>query len=413
MKKYGLIGRSISYSRSKQIHEKIGCPTYQIVEVKEEKDLKNVIENEKFAGFNVTIPYKRSVVPYLDEIEKITLQINAVNTIVKKDGKCMGYNTDYLGFYDSFTHHGFSFQEKNVLILGSGASAEMVRYVAEIHGAKKVWMTSRTKKDCLSYDNLKSAYDAHILVNATPVGTGNDWEMLVNLDDFSSLECVFDLVYAPYRSRLLWEAQKRGIPTINGLEMLVYQAYEAEKLFGNSICAESQLKRILQEEKRKSRKIILIGMPGVGKTSVGRVLSKQMKMPFLDMDEEIVKREGMAIEEIFAKKGESYFRKCEKNLAHELEKCGEMVVSSGGGSILQEEIRHIFCKEGVIFLLKRKNARPWEEKGRPLMKSQEDYQRLFQEREALYTSICDYEIENESIAETVEEVRNIYENYDY
>lgn len=413
MKKYGLIGRSISYSRSKQIHEKMGCPLYQIVEVKEEKDLRNVIENEGFAGFNVTIPYKRSVLPYLDEVEGIAFQINAVNTIVKRDGKCVGYNTDYLGFYESFTRHGFSFQGKNVLILGSGASAKMVRYVACTYDAKKVWMVSRTKEDCLSYDNLKEAYDAHILVNATPVGTEKDWKMLVNLDDFSSLECVFDLVYAPYRSRLLWEAQKRGIPTINGLEMLVYQAYEAEKFFGNSICSESQLERILHEEKRKSRKIILIGMPGVGKTSVGRVLAKQMKIPFFDMDEEIVQREGMAIEEIFAKKGENYFRQCERNLALELEKCGEMVVSSGGGSILQEEIRHIFCKEGVVFLLRRKDAKPWKDQGRPLMKSKEDYQRLYQEREALYTSICDYEIENESISKTVEEVRNIYESNDY
>ena len=346
--KYGLIGEKLSHSFSARIHAALGYE-YALKELKKE-ELADFFAAREFAAINVTIPYKQAVIPYLDKIDERAAKIGAVNTVVNRNGVLYGYNTDYSGLKALIEKNGVSLQGKTVLILGTGGTSLTAAAVAAAMGARKVLRVSRTQKSgTVTYAQAYSdVADAQVIINTTPVGMyPKAGETPIDPAAFSKLEAVFDAVYNPLSTRLVLLARERGLTAEGGLYMLVAQAVFASELFLDRHYPESVFEELFTSLQKERLGIVLIGMPGSGKTTVGKLLAEKMHLPFYDTDALVVNREKMEISDIFRTKGEVYFRDAESAVIKELAaNAGAAVIATGGGAVLRKE--NVFAMRACI-----------------------------------------------------------------
>ena len=400
---YGLLGEHLSHSYSPMIHGELGDYAYDLFEVAPEA-LDSFMTGGTFDGLNVTIPYKKAVMPYCAELSETARAMGCVNTIVRRpDGTLYGDNTDAAGFAWLLHRNGGIRAGEKALVLGSGGAAGTVCRVLESRGAQVIQI-SRQGKD--NYVNLYEHQDAVLLVNATPVGMyPNNGETLVDLSRLKGLRCVLDLIYNPSRTRLLLDAEALGLKWENGLAMLVAQAGVAAHLFTGAESQESTWEKILCKLKDRMENIILIGMPGCGKSTIGKALAEKLGRPFVDADAEIVKMIG-DIPTYFATHGEDAFRKAETTVLARLGKASGLVLATGGGCITREENYPLLHQNGRIIRIHRDiESLPTE--GRPVSQST-DLTELFQKRDPLYTRFADCRVENTGTVERiVEEIMEV------
>ena len=393
--KCGLLGRKLGHSYSPKIHALLADYSYALFE-KEPEELEVFLKEGDFTGINVTIPYKKQVIPFLDELSPIARKMGSVNTIVRrKNGTLYGHNTDYVGFSSMVHRTGLSVSGKKALVLGSGgASNTAVEVLIEL-GADVI-VVSRSGQN--NYRNLSLHADAAILVNATPVGmypeTGNS---PVDLSLFPRLEGVLDLIYNPARTQLLLDAEKRGIPTENGLWMLIAQAKEAAESFTGHTMDDSMIQQIHGILQKQMQNIILVGMPGCGKSTIGKLLAEKCGKTFVDADAEIIRLAGKSIPEIFSEDGEETFRQWETKALESIGKQSGLVIATGGGCTTRERNYPLLHQNGVIVWLKRDlDSLPTE--GRPLSLSNR-LQDLYAARAPLYDTFADIVVDNNGTAE--------------
>jgi len=391
--KCGLLGRKLGHSYSPQIHNLLGDYAYCLYE-KESEEIEIFLKQGDFSGLNVTIPYKKSVIPYLDELTPQASTLGAVNTIVCKDGRLIGHNTDYFGFKAMTQKLPVDLSEKKVLVLGSGGASNTAAAVLQELGAM-VTIISRTGEN--NYENLTLHRDAQIIVNTTPVGMyPNTGVSPVDLDLFPDLQGVLDVIYNPARTKLLLDAEKRGIPTVNGLLMLVAQAKEAAEWFTGSSIPDNKIQEIYHTMNTQMENLILIGMPGCGKSTVGRLVAEVLNKTFVDADEKIVEGAGKTIPEIFAQSGEEGFRNWETRILSDLGRKSGLVIATGGGCVTKSRNYDLLHQNGRIFWLQR-DISSLPRDGRPLSLSA-DLNRMYLERRSLYEAFCDVRINNNRAA---------------
>ncbi len=401
MSKCALLGRKLAHSYSPLIHQHLGDYPYTLIE-QEPEAVAGFLKNSDFTGINVTIPYKKAVVPYCDALTPVAARLGAVNTIVRQaDGTLLGHNSDYFGFHSMMQRLELSVAGKKALVLGSGGASVTAVAVLEDMGAKVI-VISRSGDN--HYDNLHLHADAALIVNATPVGMYPMVEEApLSLDGFPQLEAVADLIYNPARTKLLLEAESRGLKTENGLWMLVAQAWESARYFTGEAIAEDQIGHIYSALQRQTENIVLIGMPGCGKTTVGKALANALGKDFADTDVEIENAAGCTIPEIFEKSGEAVFRDLEAEVLSRLGKESGLVIATGGGCVTREDNYQHLHRNGNIFWLKRDLAQLPRE-GRPLSLAN-DLAELYQRREPMYRRFADVTVHNDGAAnETVEEI---------
>ncbi len=398
---YGLLGERLGHSFSPQIHRDLAGYDYQLLPTPPEA-VEDLFARRAFQGLNVTIPYKRMVMPLCDEIDPRAAAIGAVNTVVNQNGRLTGYNTDIDGFLYMARRAGVDMTGKKVVILGSGGTSRTARAAAGELGAREIVTVSRHGED--NYQNLSRHADAQVLVNTTPVGMYPNWgQSPVSLESFPALEGVLDVVYNPLRTALLLQAEERGLPRSCGLPMLVAQAKRAAELFTGQNIDDSRAEAVLHGLRGQLTSIVLIGMPGCGKTTVGRALAGKLGRTFVDLDEEIVRRAGTSIPEIFAREGEAGFRERESALVREFGERTGLVVSTGGGVVTRRE-NYIPLKQNGLLLHLRRDPAALPTDGRPLSQATAP-EELWRRRAPLYAAFADGEIDNNgTLAGTLEQI---------
>lgn len=398
MLRCGLLGRKLGHSYSPQIHRELSCYEYRLYE-KEPEELEAFLKSGAFDGLNVTIPYKKSVMAYLDEISPEAAAIGSVNTIVSRGGRLTGYNTDAFGFTWLLQKSGIEAAGKKALVFGSGGASVTVCHVLRTLGADPVVVISRTGEN--NYKNLDRHLDAKLLINATPLGMyPHTGESPVDLTRFSALGGVLDVVYNPARTALMLQAEQLGIAHASGLSMLVAQAKKACEYFTGDSVPDTEIDRIERLLSRQMENIILIGMPGCGKSSVGRALAAALDRTFIDADEEIVRRAGCSIPEIFAAQGESGFRRAESAVLSDLGKQSGAVIATGGGCVTRPENYPALHQNGrIVWLTRELSLLPTD--GRPMSQAN-SLETLWEKRKALYERFSDIKIANDrTIADCV------------
>ena len=382
----GLIGAKLGHSFSPRIHAALADYPYRLIEL-EEAQVGEFLQNGDFDCLNVTIPYKKTVIPYLAEISPAAARIGAVNTILRRaDGTLYGHNTDYEGFSDLVADCGVPLQGKKVLVLGSGGASRTAVTVATDMGAACVTVISRNGAD--NYDNLDRHADAQIIINATPVGMyPHNGEAPLSLDTFPQLEAVLDMIYNPARTALLLQAEEKGIPHRNGLLMLVSQARRAAELFLHTAIGDNEVKSVTEAIAADTENIILIGMPGCGKSTLGKRLAAQLGRTFVDCDEEIVRAAGCTIPHIFETEGEIGFRARESAVLADVCKKSGRVIATGGGVVTQARNYPLMHQNGrILFLDVDPTHLPTD--GRPLSQKRSPAV-LYRERLPLYRGMAD------------------------
>ncbi len=412
---YGLIGAKLGHSFSKIIHNKLYNAPYELKEIPQ-NEIEEFMLKKDFKAINVTIPYKETVIPYLDEISDEAQKIGAVNTVVNKKGRLYGYNTDFLGLKELIVYNKTDLKGKKVLILGSGGTSKTAKAAAESLGAKEIYRLSRRDGEGLiTYDEaIKSHTDAEIIINTTPCGMyPNIGVSAIDISDFSQLEGVVDVVYNPLSSALVVEAEKRGIKAAGGLYMLVAQAVFAAELFLDIVFQKQKTEEIFKEIKKAKQNIVLIGMPAVGKTTIGKELAKVLNKEFVDTDDEIVKKEGITIPEIFSSKGENYFRQTECEVIKEISKRQGLVIATGGGAVLNPLNIDLLKENGTVYFLDRNIEELVWTSDRPLSSTKEDLLKRYKERYPIYNSSADFKIDcTNDVSENVKKVI-LFENTCY
>ena len=386
----GLLGRTLGHSYSPQIHAQLADYSYSLFE-KEPEEVESFLKSNEYSGLNVTIPYKKTVIPYCDQLTPIARRLGAVNTIVKKnDGTLLGHNSDYYGFRSMVDRSKLSVREKKVLILGSGgASATAVAVIEDLGGYPIV--ISRNGEN--NYNNIHIHYDAAMIINATPVGMyPNTADSPIAIDPFMQLEGVFDLIYNPAHTALLQQAEKRGIVAINGLWMLVAQAKESAELFIDRKIKDDVVATIYNTLRFQTENIVLIGMPGSGKSTVGKALAEKLSRDFIDIDEEIVNRTGRPIPKIFETQGESAFRDLETAVLADICNRSGLVIATGGGCITKERNYPLLRQNGRIVWIKRDLSK-LPTAGRPLSQ-QNKLEELYKIRKPLYEAFSDLSVQS-------------------
>ena len=402
---YGLLGRTLRHSYSPQIHALLGDYEYRLFEV-EPQDLEAFLKKREFGGINVTIPYKKDVLPYLSGISDNAKRIGAVNTIiVKEDGGLYGDNTDYDGFLCLVQKSGFQVKGKKALVLGTGGASLPISAVLSDLGAREVVFISRSGEN--NYQNLSRHADADLIVNTTPVGMyPNNLKAPLSLSEFPKLSGVLDIVYNPQKTKLILDAERLGIPAYSGLLMLVAQGKRAAELFLGHDIPDSETDRIFKKLSTEMQNIVLVGMPGCGKTTVGKALAEQLNRPFFDADEEILKRTGKSAEAWIEACGEAVFRQKETEVLESLCKQSGTVIATGGGAVTVPENADILRQNSIVFFINRDvSALPVE--GRPLSKATA-LSEMYKVRLPLYRGVCDYEIAADDGVDAV--VRRILED---
>ena len=402
---YGLIGEHLPHSFSKEIHEQLADYTYELHEL-EKDELGAFMKAKDFRAINVTIPYKQDVIPYLDEISESAREIGAVNTIVNRDGHLYGDNTDQMGMTALIRKLGLDLSGKTVLILGTGGTSHTAQYVCRKLGAAAIRTVSRTGRDgSLSYENAASECpEAHIILNTTPAGMFPKPDaQAIDLAAFRKLEGVVDVVYNPLRTQLVRQALTMGLPAEGGLYMLVGQAVAAVEIFLDQKLPEDALDRVFQNIYKGKENIVLTGMPGCGKSTVGKRLSKLLNHPLLELDQLIEQKAGMHPSEIIRTQGEAAFRDLESEIVSEASMQTGCVISTGGGVILREENMRRLRANGRIYFIDRplKYILPTDD--RPLSSDREALEKRFKERYPIYQATADVIIPVQGPPKTVAE----------
>ena len=391
----GLLGRVLGHSYSPQIHGYLGSYAYDLFE-KEPEELADFLKNGDFTGLNVTIPYKKTVLPFLDELSPTAREMGCVNTIVRReDGSLYGHNSDFFGFQSLVRHSGIAVDGRKALVLGSGGASCTAVKALEALGAKPV-VISRSGEN--NYQNLWLHKDASIIVNTTPVGmypgTG---AAPLDLGVFPHLEGVLDVIYNPARTRLLLDAEGLGIPNENGLWMLIAQAKESAEYFTGETLRDSVIEAIYRKLRGQMQNLVLIGMPGCGKSTIGAALAEKLNRPLVDADERIVSLAGKSIPEIFAQDGEAVFRAWETKALEETGKQSGLILATGGGCVTREENYSLLHQNGVIVYLKR-DISLLPKDGRPLSQKN-SLDAMYQTRRPLYEAYADFTVDNNGTPE--------------
>ena len=393
---YGLLGRKLGHSWSVPIHTALGCAGYRLIEL-EPGELEGFLAQPNIGGLNVTIPYKRDVMPFCDVIDDAARAIGSVNTLTRRaDGKLYAFNTDAAGFCWMAKRAGIDFTGRKAVILGSGGASLTAQAMAKRLGAREVVVISRSGEN--NYGNLDRHADAEIVVNTTPVGMyPNTGVSPVDLSSFSRCEGLLDVIYNPRRTALLMQAEARGIPCSDGLPMLVAQAKAAEEHFFEKAIPDSENERILALLRRECTNIVLIGMPGCGKTTVGQALAALTGREAIDIDQRIVEKAGRSIPEIFAAEGEAAFRALEREVTAEVGKLSGKILLTGGGVVKDRRNYAPLHQNGRIYQLVRSlDALPTD--GRPLSQGA-DLSAMWAERAPLYTAFRDAAMDNNGTVE--------------
>ena len=394
-KKFGLLGEHLSHSFSPQIHKKIADYPYALYEVQREK-LGDWVKENDLCGYNVTIPYKQEIIPYCTELSPAARAIGAVNTVVKRsDGTLFGDNTDYYGFSYMMSLLDVNIKGKKAVILGGGGASKTVQAVLKEQGAQVVVVDLNLENN---YDNIYLHFDAQLIVNATPVGmypkTGIS---LVNLEDFKECEGVCDVIYNPAKTALLLQAEKMGLPCVNGLSMLVAQAKRASELFTDNALSDSVIEKIRKEVASLTMNIVLVGMPGCGKTTVGKLVAQTLDRPFIDADDEIKSFAGKSPSAIIKEEGEAAFRKIETQVLRNLCKESGKVIATGGGAVTVEENRDVIHQNAVVVFIER-DIKLLSTEDRPLSVN---LPALFEKRLPMYKSFSHISTDGNCDAQTV------------
>lgn len=422
--KYGLIGKTLVHSYSKEIHEALGRYQYQLFSLAED-EMPDFINARDFRGLNVTIPYKKDVIPLCDEVTDLARRIGAVNTlfwknasgagasesISQEDKILVGHNTDYEGFLYAASRAGIDFEGKGVLILGTGGTSLMARRAAADQNAAKIYIASRHPEtdppsgseiqdagilSTVSYDQLPEIADSiDVIVNTTPVGTfPNNMQQVIRLKDFPGCQAVIDVIYNPFKTALLLEAEKLGLKYTNGLPMLVAQATAAAGYFlGTPGAFQKENQRIIKSMKQRMGNIVLIGMPGTGKSLIGKFLAELTGKTLQDTDAKIEEEAKMTIPEIFEKEGEAGFRDRESAICKKLGKERNLIIATGGGAILRPENVDALRQNGTLVHITR-SIDKLPTRGRPLSKNIETLKKMEAQRMPLYKSAADITFRN-------------------
>ena len=422
--KYGLIGKTLVHSYSKEIHEALGRYQYQLFSLAED-EMPDFINARDFRGLNVTIPYKKDVIPLCDEVTDLARGIGAVNTlfwknasgtgssesISQEDRILVGHNTDYEGFLYAASRAGIDFEGKGVLILGTGGTSLMARRAAADQNAAKIYIASRHPEtdppsgseiqdagilSTVSYDQLPEiAASIDVIVNTTPVGTfPNNMQQVIRLKDFPGCQAVIDVIYNPFKTALLLEAEKLGLKYTNGLPMLVAQATAAAGYFlGTPGAFQKENQRIIKSMQQQMGNIVLIGMPGTGKSIIGKLLSELTGKTLQDTDAKIEEEAEMTIPEIFEKEGEAGFRDRESAICKKLGKERNLIIATGGGAILRPENVAALRQNGTLVHITR-SIDKLPTRGRPLSKNIEALKKMEAQRMPLYKSAADITFRN-------------------
>lgn len=422
--KYGLIGKTLVHSYSKEIHEALGRYQYQLFSLAED-EMPDFINARDFRGLNVTIPYKKDVIPLCDEVTDLARGIGAVNTLFWKNASgtgasesinqedkiLVGHNTDYEGFLYAASRAGIDFEGKGVLILGTGGTSLMARRAASDQNAAKIYIASRHPKtdppsgseiqnarilSTVSYDQLPEIADSiDVIVNTTPVGTfPNNMQQVIRLKDFPGCQAVIDVIYNPFKTALLLEAEKLGLKYTNGLPMLVAQATAAAGYFlGTPGAFQKENQRIIKAMKQQMGNIVLIGMPGTGKSIIGKLLAELTGKTLQDTDAKIEEEAKMTIPEIFEKEGEAGFRDREAAICKKLGKERNLIIATGGGAILRPENVDALRQNGTLVHITR-SIDKLPTRGRPLSKNIETLKKMEAQRMPLYKAAADITFRN-------------------
>lgn len=398
---YGLIGEKLGHSYSPMIHARLADYRYELREIAPE-NLHNFLVARDFRGLNVTIPYKQAVLPYCAALSETAREVGCVNTlVVRPDGSLYGHNTDIGGFIHMLRCADIDPKGRKAAVLGSGGTSLTARTALKHLGAREIIVVSR--KGPVDYDALYAQHaDTEILVNTTPVGMyPKNGVSPVDLGRLPRVCGVADVIYNPEKTALILDAQARGIPAVSGLTMLVAQAREAAEFFaGRSINAEL-VDAVVGEIKSQTLNLVLVGMPGCGKSTLGQAVADALGRKFVDCDSEIVRRAGMSIPEIFAEFGEAHFRSLETQVLSDVCRESGLVISTGGGAILKpENVRALRQNSRVCFIRRPVELLP--RNGRPLSSSEDAVARLWQERREKYESAADFIIDNDSTIERAE-----------
>lgn len=398
---YGLLGRKLSHSLSPQIHAHFGSYSYELF-CREPDELDEFFADEKLKAYNVTIPYKIEAFNRCDVLSETAKKIGSVNTVIRlADGSLYGDNTDYFGFEFMSESCGADYKGKKVLVLGSGGASLTVCAVAKDCGAKEIIVVSRSGEN--NYDNIYKHYDSDIIVNTTPVGMyPNNGECLVDLRKFTNLCCVLDLIYNPCYTRLLLDAKELGIPCANGLTMLVAQGLRSAEQFPDVTLQNKDINNVCESILKEQKNIILIGMPGCGKSTVGKFLAEKLQRELLDTDEEIIKADGRTIPEIFENDGETFFRELETKAVKLVGKQLSKIIATGGGAVIKKENRDALRQNGTVIYLK-KDLSLLSLEGRPLSKNENALKELYEKRKGIYEGLADFTVEVEADAEVTAE----------
>lgn len=410
---YGLIGERLSHSFSKTIHEAIFDYDYELCEIKRE-DLKLFLTKAEFKAINVTIPYKQDVIPFLYEIDDVAKKISAVNTVVNKNGKLYGYNTDFSGLKALILRENISLKNKKVLILGSGGTSKTAFAVAEDLGAKEIHRISRSKADGLiDYNMAYSEHsDAQIIINTTPCGMYPNIEASpIDLEKFKSLSGVVDVVYNPLNTKMICKAREKGIACCGGLFMLVSQAVFAAEMFTGKKADGKTTENIYKNLLLAKKNLVLIGMPSCGKSTIGKAVAKKLGKQFYDSDDEIVKDAKMTIPEVFEKYGEKCFRSLESEKIAYLSAKQGIVIATGGGAVLNKRNIELLKQNGLVVFLDRPLEQLVTTDDRPLSKNREMLKKRYEERYSLYCESADIRIETvEDLEENINAVQEVFLN---
>jgi len=395
---YGLLGKSLSHSQSPRIHEQFGNTNYELIET---DDPESVLAKKAFSGINVTIPYKETVLPFLDALDEVAQKTGAVNTIVNRYGKLFGYNTDYFGIKSVFDRAGVDPAGKAVVIIGNGGAAKTAATFFFDQGAGKIDIICRHPKKAeeLPFSMLDKVSGGQIVVNCTPVGMypRNEDVLSFSLKVFSKAEFVLDLIYNPLRTNLIQEAKSLGIPASNGLYMLVAQAARSHELFFGSTIQADERELVYAGINRSLHNIVLVGLPSSGKTLVAKRLKDTFHMPIIDTDNEIARQEKLTIPEIFAKFGEARFRELEYELVRKIYQKQGVIISTGGGMIANDKLMRLLHQNGLVVFLDKspESIAANNIQNRPLIQKPEDVFLLDAKRRPLYEKYSDIKIKIE------------------
>lgn len=408
---YGCIGEKLTHSFSKEIHNLLFDYDYKIKEIPRD-ELAQFMRAKEFKAINVTIPYKQDVMPYLDFISDTATKIGTVNTIVNRDGKLYGYNTDFAGLSALLELNGVDLRNKKVLILGSGGTSKTAVAVANSLGALSVYRVSRTaKEDCITYENAyKNHTDASVIINTTPCGMyPNIIGEPIDIDCFLKLEAVVDAIYNPLFSNLVVKAKNKGINATGGLYMLVHQAAVASEFFTDSKIENNKILDVYKKIEQSKRNIVLVGMPSSGKSTIGKMLADELSMPFVDVDLEIEKTTKKTIPEIFKTQGEKSFRDIESQVIAEIAAKQNCVIATGGGAVLREQNVTLLRGNGTVYFIDRPIEFLITTDDRPLSSNRADLEKRYNERYDIYCQVADKILVNDGHLKTI--VENIKEDF--